>query len=166
METLLNHLNDCIDRQQNLYRKLLDLFIEERRAILASDLEALNNVVMDKELTLQNIRKEEIKRRQVGDEIAVRLGIDPEELTITQLGKRVKEPYASEIKRRGVCLQTLIDEIQVESGRNRSLCLQALQFVSGSIKLLTTLKHPNRVYHATGRVQNEGHIGRMLSGAV
>lgn len=166
MEILLNHLNDCIDRQRNLYRKLLDLFIVERRAILASDLEELNKVVMEKELILQNIRKEELKRRQAGDAIAAQKGLDPEALTITQLSRQVREPYASEIKRRGARLQTLIDEIQVASERNRSLCLQALKFVGGSIKLLTTLTHPNQVYHATGRVQNEGRVGRMLSGAV
>lgn len=166
METLLNHLNDCIERQRNLYRKLLDLFIEERHAIIASELEELNKVVMDKEMVLQNLRTEEFKRRKIGDRIAARLGLDPETLTITQLSKNVREPYASEIKRRGDRLQTLIDEIQVESERNRSLCLQALQFVSGSIKLLTTLTHPNQVYHATGRVQNGGHVGRTLSGAV
>ena len=33
-------------------------------------------------------------------------------------------------------------------------------------KLLTTLSHPNQVYHASGRFQSEGRIGRMLSGAV
>lgn len=166
MDTLLNHLNDCIERQQNLYRELLDLFIEERHAILESDLKALNKVVMDKEMVLQNLRHEEFKRRQTGDRIAAQLGLETETLTITQLSGRVREPYASEIKRRGARLQSLIDEIQVESERNRSLCLQALQFVSGSIKLLTTLTHPNQVYHASGRVQNGAHVGRMLSGAV
>jgi len=166
MDTLLNQLNDCIDRQQNLYRKLLDLFIEEQHAILASDLEVLNKVVMDKEMVLQNLRDEEFKRQQTGDRIAAQLGLDPDALTITQLSRRVREPYATEIKSRGARLQTLIDEIQVESERNRSLCLQALQFVSGSIKLLTALTHPNQVYHATGRVQNGGNVGRMLSGAV
>ena len=166
METLLNHLNECIDRQRNLYRKLLDLFISERCAILESDLDELNRIVMDKELILQKIRQEELQRRQAGDEIATHLGLDPEALTVTQLSKRVREPHASEIKRRGAELQAVIDEIHVESERNRSLCLQALQFVSGSIKLLTTLKHPNQVYHATGRVQNGARVGRMLSGAV
>jgi hypothetical protein len=166
MDTLLNYLNNCIDRQHNLYRKLLDLFIEEQRAILASDLEELNNIVIDKELVLQNIRQEELERKQTGDKIAALLGIDPETLTITQLSTRIKEPYASDIKHRGARLQNLIDEIQVASERNRSLCLHALQFVGSSIKLLTTLTHPNQVYHATGRVQNEGRVGRMLSGAV
>jgi len=166
METLLNSLNDCIDRQLDLYRKLLDLFLIERHAILASELEDLNAVVMDKEGLLQKIRKEEHKRRQVCDDIAIQLGMASEPLTITRLSEKIDEPHASDTKRRGKQLQTLIDEIQVESERNRSLCLQALQFVNGSIKLLTTLSHPNQVYHASGRFQSEGRIGRMLSGAV
>ena len=166
METLLNSLNDCIDRQLNLYRKLLDLFLLERHAILASDHEELNTVVMDKEGLLQKIRKEELKRRQVCDDIADHLGMASEPLTLTRLSEQIDEPYASETTRRGRRLQGLIDEIQVESERNRSLCLQALRFVNGSIKLLTTLSHPNQVYHASGRFQNEGRIGRMLSGAV
>jgi flagellar biosynthesis/type III secretory pathway chaperone len=166
METLLKSLNDCIDRQLNLYRKLLDLFLLERHAILASELEELNAVVMDKEGLLQKIRKEELRRRQVCDAIADRLGMTSALLTITRLCEQIDEPYASQTARRGKQLQALIDEIQVESERNRSLCLQALQFVNGSIKLLTTLSHPNQVYQASGRFQSEGRIGRMLSGAI
>jgi hypothetical protein len=166
MEQVLTSLNDCIDRQLILYRKLLDLFHLERRAILESDLDALNQAVMDKEIVLQRIRREELQRKQVADKIATLLELPPESLTITRLSKRVPEPHASDMKRRGGELQALIETIQVESERNRSLCLQALHFVNGSLKMLTTLTRPNQVYHATGRVQNEGRIGRMLSGAV
>lgn len=166
MEKLLNALSDCVDRQLGLYRKLLDLFGAERSAVLASDLEELNRVLTDKELLLQNIRKAEQLRRQTAHEVAVLLEIDEASLTISQLSERVDEPYASKIKHKGDRLQALIDEIQVVSERNRSLCLQALQFVSGSIKLLTALARPNPVYHATGRIHSERHTGRMLSGAV
>ncbi len=166
MDKLLNHLCGCIDRQQHLYRQLLDQFAAERDAILASDLESLNGTVVEKEKLLQHIRREELERKQVGDSIAEKLGIDPQKLTITLLSCRIEEPFASGLKRRGAQLQDLIDGIQVESERNRSLCLQALQFVNGSIKMLTTLAHPNQVYHASGRVHNEGKIGRMLSSAV
>ena len=166
MEILLNALNDCVDRQLNLYRNLRDLFNAERSAVLASDLEELNRVLMDKELLLQNIRRAEHLRRKTAHEMAVFLGVEEASLTISQLSERVDEPYASQIKQKGVRLQALIDEIQVISERNRSLCLQALRFVSGSIKLLTAISRPNPVYHATGRIHKERYTGRMLSGAV
>jgi len=166
MEKLLNALSDCIDRQLNLYRKLLDLFNAERSAVLASDLEALNRVLMDKELLLQNIRSVEHRRRQTAHEMVVLLEIDEDSVTIAQLCESIEEPYASTIKQKGDRLKALIDEIQIASGRNRSLCLQALKFVSGSIKLLTALSRPNPVYQATGRIHHDRNIGRMLSGAV
>lgn len=166
MEKLLNALSDCVDRQLHLYRKLLDLFSDERTAVLTSDLEALNRVLMDKELLLQNIRSVEHLRRQTAHEMAVLLGIDEDAVTISQLSESIEEPYASRIKRKGDRLKALIDEIQIASGRNRSLCLQALKFVSGSIKLLTAISRPNPVYHASGRIHHDRNIGRMLSGAV
>jgi len=166
MEKLLNTLSDCIDRQLSLYRQLLDLFRDERSAVLASDLDELNRVLMEKELLLQTIRRTEHLRRQTAHEVAVLLGIEEASLTVSQLIERVEEPYASKIKQQGATLQALIDEIQVASERNRSLCLQALQFVSGSIKLLTSLARPNPVYHASGRMHSDRRIGRMLSDAV
>jgi flagellar biosynthesis/type III secretory pathway chaperone len=166
MEKLLNTLSDCIDRQLSLYRQLQDLFRDERSAVLASDLEELNRVLMEKELLLQTIRRTEHLRRQTSHDVAVLLGIEEASLTVSQLIERVEEPYASKIKQQGATLQALIDEIQVASERNRSLCLQALQFVSGSIKLLTSLSRPNPVYHASGRMHNDRRIGRMLSDAV
>lgn len=166
MNNLLQRLNDCLDRQIHRYGELLDLFIAERGALLTSDLEALNAIITEKEKLLQNIRREELERQRVGDDIAGQLELDPEDLSITRLSRRVAEPQASQILKRGSLLQKLIEEIQTESERNRSLCLQALQFVNGSIKMLSTLAYPNRLYHPSGRVQNDGQIGRMLSSAV
>jgi flagellar biosynthesis/type III secretory pathway chaperone len=167
MEPLLNDLCDSIDRQLTLYRNLLDLFQDERKAILGSDLEALNRIVFDKERILQDIRRAEVQRRKIADTLAPRLGIEGEALTITRMGVELAGVSGTAaIKRKGAQLKALIDEIQIESERNRSLCLHALQFVSNSIKMLASLTRPNQVYRATGRVQNGAQIGRMLSGAV
>lgn len=166
MGKFLNALSDCVDGQIHLYRKLLDLFHSERSAILASDLEELNRIIMEKEMLLQSIRNAELARRTIAEKLAAELGIDTGELTVSRLAGMMSDPQASRIQDKGARLKALIDEIQVASGRNRSLCLHALQFVSGSIKRLSALKSPNRVYHASGRIPNDKNIGRMLSGAV
>ena len=166
MDKFLNALGDCVDGQLNLYRKLLDLFHAERSAILASDLEELNRIIMDKEMLLQSIRNAEVARRTIADKLAAELGIDTGEMTISRLADMVPDPQASRIQDKGARLKDLIGEIQVASERNRSLCLHALQFVSGSIKRLSALTRPNKVYHASGRIPNDKNIGRMLSGAV
>ena len=164
---MLNDLCECVERQLELYRKLLDLFHDERKALLASDLESLNQVLVDKELLLQHVRREEVQRRRLADDLALELGVAPEKMTITRLCDGLPAgPGVALIQQKGAQLQGLIEEIQIASERNRSLCLHALQFVGNSIKMLTNLTRPNNVYHATGRVPNGGPIGRMLSGAV
>jgi flagellar biosynthesis/type III secretory pathway chaperone len=167
METLAHELVQCITRQRHLYQRLLDLFLDERTALLASDLEALNTVVAAKESLLQEIRLAEVKRLKSADRLAAALGLDSDQPpTVNSLGDRLEAVSAQRLKQAGEALQRLVATIQVESDRNRSLCLHALQFVNGSLKLLTNLVCPETVYHSSGRMDLDRSSGRVLSGAV
>lgn len=166
MESLLNQLKQCIHRQQKLYQTLLDLFTAERSAILVSDVERLNRIVADKESVLQDIGRVEVQRRQTTEQLAVRFREDPGTMTITRLCELIEDPHSTEMALAGRNLQAIVGAIQTESERNRSLCLHALQFVNGSIRMITNLIDPELVYHPTGKMGNDRPVGRMLSGAV
>ncbi len=166
MQSLLEELKNSIQRQQQLYQSLLDLFTAERSAILISDVERLNRIVADKESILRDIGTAEVKRRHVTEQIAVRLHEPPGGMRISRLCTLIAEPWASDLASAGRDLKALVDAIQAASERNRSLCLHALQFVNGSIRMITNLIDPELVYHPTGRMGNDRPVGRMLSGAV
>ena len=166
MQTVLKQLNHCIQRQQHLYQALKDLFVDERSAILVSDVERLNRIVADKERVLKDIGVVEDQRRQNMKALATCLHEDPTELTLSRLCARIEEPMATTLKHAGRDLQSLVDAIQAESERNRSLCLQALQFINGSIQMIANLIEPQFVYQPTGKIGNDRPVGRMLSGAV
>ncbi len=166
MEPLLNQLKHCIQRQQQLYQMLADLFTAERSAILIADVERLNRIVSDKEQVLQDISAVEVKRRHVTEALAVKLREDAGTLTISRLCALIEEPWATELEVAGRDLKDLVEAIQTVSDRNRSLCLHALQFVNGSIRMITNLIDPELVYHPTGRMGHDRPAGRMLSGAV
>jgi hypothetical protein len=166
MESLLNQLNQHIRRQQYLYQTLLDLFTAERSAILISDVERLTQIVADKEQVLQDISAVEVRRLQATEQLAARLHEKPGKMTISRLCALIGEPMATKLETAGRDLQVLVETIQTESERNRSLCLHALQFVNGSIRMITNLIDPELVYPPTGRMGRDRPIGRMLSGAV
>jgi len=167
METLAHELVQCINRQRQLYQRLLDLFFDERTALLASDLEALNTVIGAKENLLQDIRKVEVQRQKTAGQLATQLGVvDDQKLSIAALSGRMEQSAAHRLKQAGEELQRLVASIQVESDRNRSLCLHALQFINGSLKLLTNLVCPETVYRPSGRMGVDRSSGRVLSGAV
>lgn len=166
MESLLDYLKQCIQRQQQLYQTLLDLFTAERSAILVSDVERLNRIVADKERVLQDVGAVEIQRRHTTKQLADRLHEDSGAMTLSRLCALIEDPMATRLEQAGRELQILVEAIQTESERNRSLCLHALQFVNGSIRMITNLIDPELVYRPTGRMGNDRPIGRMLSGAV
>ncbi|MBL0714174.1 MAG: flagellar protein FlgN [Desulfosarcina sp.] len=166
MELLLKQLDQCIQRQQHLYQILLDLFSAERSAILVSDVERLNRIVADKERVLQDIRSAEVQRRKATEQLAAGFNQDPDTMTISHLCALIEEPGATTLKRAARHLQALVEAIQMASERNRSLCLHALQFVNGSIRMISNLINPELVYHQTGKMGNDRPVGRMLSGAV
>ena len=166
MQSCLKQLDQCIQRQQHLYQTLKDLFVAERSAILVSDVERLNRIVADKERVLKDIGAVEVQRRRNMQQLATYLEEDPAVLTLSRLCARIEEPMATILKRAGRDLQNLVEAIQAESDRNRSLCLQALQFINGSIQMITSLIEPQCVYQPSGKMGNERPVGRMLSGAV
>lgn len=166
MESLLKELKDCILQQQRMYQSLLDLFTAERSAILISDVERLNRIVGDKERVLQDIGKVEVRRRHTTEQLAQRLHAAGQIMTLSRLCGLIQEPWATELASAGRELKSLVAAIQTASERNRSLCLHALQFVNGSIRMITNLIDPELVYHPSGKMGHERPVGRMLSGAV
>jgi hypothetical protein len=166
MNPLLNQLKHNIQGQQQLYQTLLDLFTAERSAILISDVERLTRIVADKERVLQDVRTIEVERRLITEQLATQIHATPEDLSISRLAALADEPLSAELQKAGRDLQDLVATIQAASERNRSLCLHALQFVNGSIRMITNLIDPELVYHPTGRIGGERPVGRMLSGAV
>jgi flagellar biosynthesis/type III secretory pathway chaperone len=165
MELLLKELKHRIHQQQRLYQTLLDLFTAERSAILVSDVERLNRIVGDKERVLQDIGKVEVRRRHTIEQLARRLHGDGQITNLTRLVGLIEEPWATELAAAGQELKSLVAAIQTASERNRSLCLHALQFVNGSIRMITNLIDPDLVYHSSGKLGHERPVGRMLSGA-
>ena len=165
METLLKELKHCIHQQQRMYQALLDLFTAERSAILISDVERLNRIVGDKERVLQDIGAVEVRRRHTIEQLARQLQANGHTMTLSRLCGLIEEPWATELDSAGRELKQLVAAIQIASDRNRSLCLHALQFVNGSIRMITNLIDPELVYHPTGKMGHERPVGRMLSGA-
>ncbi|MDJ0721135.1 MAG: flagellar protein FlgN [Desulfobacterales bacterium] len=165
MELLLKELKHCILEQQRMYQSLLDLFTAERSAILISDVERLNRIVGDKERLLQDIGKVEVKRHHITEQLAKHLHADGPGVNLSCLCSLIEEPWATELASAGRELNSLVAAIQTASERNRSLCLHALQFVNGSIRMITNLIDPDLVYHPSGKLGHERPVGRMLSGA-
>lgn len=166
MEKELKKLIDIIEKQSVCYDGLLGLFEAERDAIVKSDIDRLNAVIQDKERQLETIRQTEQQRIPVVNSLAEALSQKPKNLTLKRLAELVPEPFASELSDLGKQCHERFEKVQSESATNRSLCLHALAFVNGSLKLLGQLAAAGPVYRSTGQVRLNETSGRVLSSAV
>ncbi len=165
MENSLEELIRVIGRQVEGYRSLVDLFDAERDAIVQADIDQLNAVIQEKEEALENIRLLERRRIETLDEVARRLELRTEDLTIRRLAKAVPLPFGDRLNRIADESGMVFERVQAASETNRRLCLQALAFVNGSIRLLGQLTAPGHVYRSSGHLPLDGSAGRILSGA-
>ncbi|MFZ7125707.1 MAG: flagellar protein FlgN [Desulfobacterales bacterium] len=165
MKKKLGELIDTIERQSACYLEMMDLFQAERDAIVKSDIERLNAVIQEKESRLEAIRDIELDRLRRVEVLAETLGCPPGGLTLRRLAGMVDEPHASELRQLSRRCKTLFDRVATESATSRSLCLHALAFVNGSLRLLGQLAGNGTVYRSSGQVHLQSASGRVLSGA-
>ncbi len=166
MDSLLKKLLGLLEEETDLYRSLLSILQKEKKAVVASQLEELNEAGKEKESLILKIRILEEQRLRVQGRLADSLRYDPQDLTLTKLSQLVGEPYSIRLK---ICysnLLTLIPSIREINHSNKSLLTHSLELVRGSLTLLNNFAASNAVYHRTGEMKMSGKSGNVLSGEV
>ncbi|MBW1700769.1 MAG: flagellar protein FlgN [Deltaproteobacteria bacterium] len=166
MDLLLNKLLGLLEEETGFYRSLLSVLQKEKKAVVDSKLDELNEAGKEKESLLLKIRILEEERLRIQERLADSLGYEPQGLTLTKLSQLVGEPYSTRLK---VCysnLLTLIPGIREINHSNKSLLTHSLELVRGSLALLNNFVASNAVYYRTGKMQSGDQSGNVLSGEV
>jgi flagellar biosynthesis/type III secretory pathway chaperone len=166
MDELLEKLIGLITGEKQLYGSLLTVLQDEKAAVTGAGLEALNRSVKEKETVLLKIRILEEQRTNMLSQVAERLGLQAENLTLARLAREIPEPYAGQVRACRSSLLSLTQSIQELNNSNRHLFRRSLELVKGSINLLINLRAPYPIYCQSGRLESAMASGRVLSGNV
>jgi flagellar biosynthesis/type III secretory pathway chaperone len=166
MDSLLTKLIGLLEEETGLYRSLLFLLQEEKRAFSASALEDLTDAGKEKENQILKIRILEEQRVRMIEGLADRMGRSFRDLTLSRLIRMVDEPFAARLTDCRSNLISLVQSIRELNESNGAQIEHSLGLVRGSLALLNNIIPSNPVYHRTGTLQGCGHSGRLLSGEV
>ena len=166
MEPLINNLLLLLNDVVGLYRSLLDLYDEERRSLLAFDLEGIATSAKKKENLILKIKILEEQRQRILDDISGLLDLDASALSITQLAQKVDIRQAYKLSAIGDELIAVVDQIKAVHRANRSLIIHSQGLVSDSLALLSDQLTPDPVYHQDGRLAQQERNGRFLARSV
>lgn len=166
MDSLLDDLLRLLEEEIGLYRSLLSILQKEKKAVIGSKLEELNEAGKEKESLILKIRILEEQRIRIQSRLAHSLGYETRDLTLSKLSQLVGEHHSVQLK---ICysnLLTLIPSIQEINHSNKSLLTHSLELVKGSLSLLNNFVASNAVYYRTGEMQMGDRSGNVLSGKV
>ncbi len=133
---LLVALGRHLNLQIESARRLLDLVLRQGVAIRERDAEAV--LARLAEIKVEMAARETLERERGAllDQVAVRLGIPPAEVTLPVLSGLGGEAEAAELEHSSAELRGLLAEIAREHGINRALMRQELTFLDHLLRLV------------------------------
>ena len=166
MELLLNDLLGLLEGEIGLYASMLLALQKEKKAIVDSNHEELNETSREKENLFLKIRILEEQRLSVLEKLAQNLGQPAQDLTLNKLSQLVQEPQSTQLVGYHSKFLSLAQSIQEINLSNKALLTHSLDLVNGSLSLLSDLLSSSPVYYRTGKMEAGDQSGRLLSGKI
>lgn len=166
MDLLINELLGVIERESEIYRSMLAVIEKERNAAVQSDLNVLNIAAEEKEDILVKLGIVEKQRNRLVKAMSEVLGYPSREITITMISQAVGEPFAGRLKRAGSDLSTVLNSVRDTNRSNKQLFEHSIEFLKGSVNLLSELTGSDTVYYRTGNIQRTYQTGNCVNGEI
>lgn len=166
MSVLLDRLLNLLVEEINLYESLFVVLQQEKKVVIASNLQGIRNIYKEKNNLLMKIQTLEKQRALILEEAADLFECPLKDLTLKKLSQIVKEPHSSRLMRIHADFAALMQRVQQINHANRALLAHTLNLVKGSLKLLNKLIAPSPIYYNTGKMQNNNRSGKFLSGTI
>jgi hypothetical protein len=165
MDLLLTKFLGLLEGETDLYRSLLSILRQEKKAVVLSNLKELNESSKEKENVILKIRILEEQRSQLSAKIADALGYSGQMLTLHKIADMVEKPYSTRLRYNQSVLSMLVQSLQEVNNTNKTLILHSLELVRGSLTLFSNLVNPNSVYFRTGKIKPGGQSGMLICGS-
>jgi flagellar biosynthesis/type III secretory pathway chaperone len=160
---MLTDLSDLLCKEFDVYRSLLSLLQKERRIVVNCSIEELIQTNKEKENLVLKIRILEESWEAILEKIAEKMGLSMDEVSLSRLEERLKEPFASQLRSLRSKLSAILQSIREVNEENRVFLQHSVDFVKGSLALIQYLTVSSPKYMATGALDGDRFDGRFVS---
>ncbi|MBO6215565.1 MAG: flagellar protein FlgN [Lachnospiraceae bacterium] len=160
MASLVEELLGILETEKKGYDQLFDLSVSKREAIVNRDLQKLESTAEKEQLIADSLKNLENKRVRVLKDMAVVLGKDGENLTVTQvidMLKKQPEEQKALTKARDVLVESA-SKMQFMNNQNEVLLKQALELVEFDLTLFKSLKQAPETANYDRNAYNTGDL--------
>jgi flagellar biosynthesis/type III secretory pathway chaperone len=142
MAGLIDELVNTMSQENDIYRELIPIAEEKTRVIIKNDLDALQKITEQEQLTIEKINALEKKREEVVINIGTVLSRDPKELNMKALIKIMgKQPEEQkELSRIHDELNVNLRRLVTINDRNKELINQSLEMIEFNMNLIQSTR--------------------------
>lgn len=160
MASLMNELLGVLEREEAVYRELVEASTRKKEVIIKADIKALEEITGEEQEIAGRIKNIENKRIEIMDDIANVLNRDPKDLTVDVMMEVLKnQPKEQEelanIRSR---LKDTLTEMKEINEQNQTLISQAMEMVEFDMALLKSMKQAPETANYNKQAYNTGEL--------
>jgi flagellar biosynthesis/type III secretory pathway chaperone len=149
-----------------LCRELLQAMDRERAVMVRSGARELGTVAAEKENLIRRIQAAEQGRQELIGQLAVELGSEPAEMTLSRLAQEAPPVHRETLTRCRAELSDLLDRLYAENRRSEALCRHTSELLQASYRTIKGMAANGPVYQRGGRMQEARLNGKLVSDAI
>lgn len=160
MASMMDDLTQVLEDETVEYRKLVELSVELKEALIASDVPSVERFTAAQEEVSNGIRSLETKRARVMNDIAVVLNKKPEELKVSMLEESLSgQP---ELQKRlaavRIELKETMDELKRVNHTNQTLLKQSMELLEFDLNLFRSMRQAPETANYNRSAVNTGDL--------
>lgn len=160
MASMMDDLTQVLEDETVEYRKLVELSVELKEALIASDVPSVERCTAAQEEVSNGIRSLETKRARVMNDIAVVLNKKPDELKVSMLEESLSgQP---ELQKRlaavRIELKETMDELKRVNHTNQTLLKQSMELLEFDLNLFRSMRQAPETANYNRSAVNTGDL--------
>ncbi|HHV29563.1 flagellar protein FlgN [Acetivibrio mesophilus] len=151
-DQLINDLMDVLLQESKIYEDILEISKNKTDVIVKGKVNELENITNLEQSLIFKIGKLEESRESLVAEISDAIGVNPSEMTVSELEKHVDKKQADRLKEHKEYLSSIIGEIKNINEINSKLIKNSIDFIDFSINILSSISAEGNNYSKAGQV--------------
>ena len=150
-DALITELVEVINEEVRAFHKLLTSLREEQQVIVEDDLEGIEQLVVEQQQLAVYAHQLEARRIQLVDELAIRLDLEPDNVSLGRLVEVLEGPHGEELARMREQLLELNARLRPTSEHHAFLIRQSLRYTERCLDIITGQEVKRGVYGQFGK---------------
>ena len=155
-------LIDILDRQRELYQRLLEIAKAKQPVLVKGDLAKLEEFTKQEEQIVVQVGKLEEQRSRVHQALANHFHFPEPEITLSEIAAKVSAELSDKLSQVGDGLKDTLNELKDVNNLNSVLIKQSLDYIEFTVNLITSIGETPSYPEKPGELNREQPRARIF----